>query len=63
MNDQLDAFNMAWFALSRARSGRMRVNHPNMEQRVRPKRATPLLEAEGTVYDISSLPAATDGTR
>lgn len=63
MSDQLDAFNVAWFAATGSRSGRMHANKPNMEQRERPKRATPLLEDEGTVYDISSLPPATDGTR
>lgn len=55
MNDKMDAFAFAWGALG-ASSGRLRVDKPNMEQRERPKRATPLLEDQGTVYDISSLP-------
>lgn len=62
MSDGMDAFNFAWSALG-ARSGRMHINKPNMEQRERPRRATPLLENAGTVYDVSTLPPAFDGTR
>lgn len=41
-------------------SGWMRIAHPNMEQVRRPKKATPIFEADGPAYDISSLPFGHD---
>jgi hypothetical protein len=57
VSDQLDAFNMAWFAAMGSRTDRLRVSGMgNVEERERPKRATPLLGDGGTVYDVSSMP-------